>query len=219
MRRLILLLLLLVNLVYFAWARAWFAPLGFAPATDSEPRRLSNQIRPEAIRILSAEETKRVETALAVTKSSDCLQAGLFDAAQVNTLRQGLSTALAPESWSLVSSGEPGRWVVYMGPFGNNELLAKKRAELRNMHVTFGTPPSPALEPGLSLGIFESRAEAERELTRLSGRGVRTARVVQDRPEVQGFLLRLPAVDDHVRARIEENKSLLAGKPLVPCRP
>jgi hypothetical protein len=52
----------------------------------------------------------------------------------------------------------------------------------------------------------------------LSQRGVRTAQVVQEHAEVRGTLLRVPAADDALRAKLDELKPLLAGKVLSPCR-
>ena len=49
-------------------------------------------------------------------------------------------------------------------------------------------------------------------------RGVRTARVAQERPEVRGQSLKLPLVDEALRPRLEELKPLLNGKPLRSCR-
>ena len=49
-------------------------------------------------------------------------------------------------------------------------------------------------------------------------RGVHTARVVQERPEVTGHKLTLPAVNDDLRGRLDELRASLAGKTLRPCR-
>ena len=74
------------------------------------------------------------------------------------------------------------------------------------------------LEPGLSLGGFTSQAAAQQQLNALSQRGVRTAKLVQERAEVSGQVLRLPQVDDTLRPRLDELKTALSGKPLRACR-
>ena len=53
MLRLLVLLLLLANGAFFAWSNGLLAPYGLAPTSQSEPQRLAQQIRPEAIHILS----------------------------------------------------------------------------------------------------------------------------------------------------------------------
>jgi hypothetical protein len=47
---------------------------------------------------------------------------------------------------------------------------------------------------------------------------VRSARVVQERPELRGPALRLPLVDDLLRPRLGELQAALGGRPLAPCR-
>ncbi len=63
MLRLLVLLLLLGNAGYFAWSRGTLAPYGFAPAVQSEPQRLAQQLRPEALRILTPLEARQLESA------------------------------------------------------------------------------------------------------------------------------------------------------------
>ena len=53
---------------------------------------------------------------------------------------------------------------------------------------------------------------------RLAGRGVRTARVVQERRDAPTYLLRLPQADAALRQRLGELGDALAGKTLQDCR-
>ena len=217
MLRLIVLLLLLANGAYFAWAQGLLAAWGVAPAQQSEPQRLAQQIRPEALRILSADEARRVEVATSAPKSAECLQAGPFEDAQVAPLRASLG-ALPAGSWILEPTVEPARWIVYMGKYPNIEAVNKKKAELRYLGVSFQALVNPALELGLALGGYKSEDEANEQLNQVSQRGVRTARVVVERPELRGQLLRFPTIDDTLRPRIDELRTALAGKPLRACR-
>ena len=104
-----------------------------------------------------------------------------------------------------------------MGRFADQETLEKKQAELRNRKVAFDRANNPELEPGLSLGRFTSQESAERELANLSKQGVRTARVVQERPETPGYTLRLPRVTDTMKPLLGGLRAALAGKNLRPC--
>jgi len=88
---------------------------------------------------------------------------------------------------------------------------------LRERGVPFDRPSNPALEPGLSLGRFSTEEAAQRGLSNLTVKGVRTARVMQERPDTPGYTLRLPAVDDALRAQVEALRPALAGKTLRPC--
>jgi hypothetical protein len=219
MLRLALLLLLLANAAYFAWSQRLLAPWGFAPVQQSEPHRLAQQIKPQALTILPSEEAMRIEAngVGADGKPTECLQAGVFGEAQLNGLKQALESWPAG-SWNLEPAVDPARWIVYMGKYLTPENVARKKGELRQLGVSFEALSNPALEPGLSLGGFGTQAAAAQQLEALSQRGVRTAKVVQEREEVRGQLLRLPAVDDSLRPRVEGLRPVLAGKNLRPCR-
>ena len=222
MLRLLALVLLLANAGYFAWTHGLLADYGYAPAAQAEPQRLAQQLRPEAMQLLTAADARQLENAPAPTAAAqpapECLQAGLFTPEQSTALRTGLESTLPIGSWTLESGVEPGRWIVYMGKYTSEDALAKKRAELRGLGVSFEALANPALGPGLSLGHYGSQAEAERELAKAATRGVRTAKVVQERPEARGQMLRLPAADAALKAKLDALKLQLAGKPLQACQ-
>jgi len=219
MLRFIVLALVLLNGLYFAWSQGLLRAYGFAPAQQTEPQRLGQQIRPDAVRLLTAQEPSQSEaTPRATGKPTACLQAGLFDATQSAQLRRTLAVTLPAGSWSLEETLEPARWIVYMGKYANAEDLAKKRAQLASLNLKFEPLTNPALGLGLSLGGFNTQTAATAALDVFSRRGVRTARVVQEREEVSGTLLRLPAADEALRARLDELKPVMAGKAWSPCR-
>ncbi len=132
------------------------------------------------------------------------------------TLRRAV-TSLPQGSWTLERTTIAGRWMVYMGRFADTDVLAKKRAELREMNVPYDRPASASLEPGLSLGRFSTEEAAQRGLSNLTAKGVRTARVVQERTDAPGYMLRLPAADSALRAKVEALRAPMAGKALRPC--
>ena len=233
MLRLVVLLLLLANTAYFAWSQGLLAPIGLAPGVQTEPQRLGTQIQPEAIRLLTNNLTNNLATQLEnggtaaapllgnatalVAIATECLQAGLFNEQQTATLRASLESTLPPGSWQLESSVEPARWIVYMGKYNTEDALAKKRAELRQRGLTFRAVNSETLGPGLALASFTNQADAEKELARVATRGVRTARVAQERAEARGQILKLPAADAGLRKQLDSLTPQLEGKALRPC--
>ncbi|MHB8950430.1 MAG: SPOR domain-containing protein [Rhodoferax sp.] len=222
MLRFFVLTLLLLNGLYFAWSHGLLQAYGFAPATQAEPERLAQQIKPEALRLLSGQEQRQVEVPTPPTArvpvARACWQAGVFDAAQATQLREALVAAALPaDAWSLEPVLQPGRWIVYMGKFANGEALAKKSSELAALKLKVEPLSDPALRPGLSLGAYETPAAANAALAALARRGVRTARVLPVRAEVRGVLLRLPAADEALRAKVAVLPPLLADKALSPC--
>jgi hypothetical protein len=223
MLRLIVLLLVLTNAGYYAWSHGLLAAYGFAPTSQSEPQRLAQQINPEAIRILSPAEALLFEnpqppaSAALVSNAAGCLQVGLFNEEQTVVLRERLVSLLPAGSWVLESAASPARWLVYMGKFSSAEAVDKKKAELRGLKVTFDTPNNTALEPGLSLGSFKTQAEADAELARIAQKGVKTARVIQERAEQRGQKLKLPTVNAALRTQLDAIKPQLAGKTFQAC--
>ncbi len=248
MLRAAVLVLLLANAGYYAWAQGLLRDWGLAPAEQSEPQRLEQQIQPENLRIgrpvsgdaasapsspppaaPSSAATPASEAShpappptsagpaqAAAADSTACLQAGPFDARQTEALRTA-AAALPANSWSLEPVSVASRWMVYMGRFADEDALEKKRAELRARKVAYDRP-GPALEPGLSLGRFSTEEAAERALAALGTQGVRTARVVQERSDATGHVLRLPAATPALRAQAEAQlRTALAGRPLRNC--
>jgi hypothetical protein len=218
MLRLFVLVLLLANGLFFAWSNGLLRAYGFAPVAVSEPHRLAQQIRPESIQLLNATEIKQVEAQVqADLAPKECLRVGPFDDVQTASLREALERTFPAGAWQLEVSKEPARWVVYMGAYATVELQAKKRAELNGLGIKSEAVNTPALGLGLSLGGFETEAAAKAELARLAPKGIRTAKVAQEREEGELSVLKLPAVTELLRAKLTELKPVLAGKPLERC--
>ena len=232
MLRLAVTVLLLANAGYYAWTQGLLRDWGLAPEEQAEPQRMNQQIRPETLQILRLNPGKPASSAPAPAPAApaadtmasappadppaECLQAGVFEERQADSLRALATSSLPRGSWVLEPTPVPGRWMVYMGRFDDLETLEKKRAELRARKVDHDRAGG-TLEYGLSLGRFATKDAAERELGNLANKGVRTARVVQERAETSGFTLRLPAVTDALRPQLDALRPAMAGKTLRAC--
>jgi len=222
--RALALALLLANAAYLAWGQGWLAAYGLVPARQSEPERLARQIHPEMLQL--ATEAARPAARPAPSASlapprlengPQCLQVGVFTEQQAQALRTRLQASLPAGSWAFEPSGEAAHWIIYMGKYVSKEAMNRKRAKLRQLGLAFEPPISPALHPGLSLGSFGSQAEAEQALAEMNQRGLRSARVMLERPELPGLWLRLPAADAALRSRLDRLKPQLAGKAVQGC--
>lgn len=145
-----------------------------------------------------------------------CWAATGFTPAQADALRSALAASGVPRgSWQLTEVKLGGRWVVYMGRY-NAEQLERKKTELREIGVAFRELSGP-LSPGLALGTYSSEAAAEQALQDVGKKGVRTARVAQEREETSAWNLRLPEITDAQRASVTGLGAALAGKRLQRC--
>lgn len=218
MVRAAVLALVLCNGLYWAWSQGLLRDIGLAPAEQNESQRVARQIEPQAVRILAPDSFRQMEAqAKADTGPRLCLHAGPLDAAQSASVRSLLESSWPAGSWELQTLTVPQRWIIYMGKYENNELLAKKRSEIAAMNLRLEPLNKPALEPGLSLGGFPTQAQAEEGLAQLNKRGIRTARVVQELEGGVAFELRLPAVNDALKVKLADVRALLPGKVLTPC--
>ena len=223
MLRLIVLALILANAGYYAWSQGLLAAYGYAPATQAEPQRLTQQIKPEALRILNPQQVSQLAAAAPPVQgamnatATECLQVGIFNEEQTMVLREKLVSSLPPNSWVIESALVPARWLVYMGKYNSDEAVVKKKSELRGLGVSFEALNNPTLEPGLSLGNFKTQGEAQAELERIAKKGVKTAKVIQERAEQRGQMLKLPTVNAALRSQLDAIKPQLAGKAFQTC--
>ena len=226
MLRAAVLALLLANGVFWAWSHGALSGLGLGPARPDEPERLAQQVLAQALRLAPApgdaapapaRTASAPDTApeAAASNTGICLQAGPFDERQAGVLRSA-AQALPAGRWRLDGTALPGRWMVYIGKLADADAVRAKRAELRELGVDTDRPGA-ALEPGLSLGRFANEESAERALSDLNRKGVRTARVVQERRDEPGFRLRLPHADDALRQQARGLRGALAGRELRDC--
>ena len=126
MLRLLVLLLAVANGGFFAWSAGLLAPYGFAPAVQSEPQRLSQQIRPEAMRILLAPQGRRpVSTA----PGSATVPSTMASADATQTVIPAPSSALVLASTQALAAPAP---CLQAGLF-NEEQTAVLRAQLQSL--------------------------------------------------------------------------------------
>lgn len=227
MLRLIALVLVLLNLGYYAWGQGWLMAYGWGPTQQREPHRLTQQIRPEALIVLADKASApqaaastpdtAPELAQAAPAATSCWQVADLDLAQADTLRPLLTAKLSPGAWVLDESRLPARWMVYMGPYSQATDLAKKREQLTELKVKFFAVTNTPQSPGFSLGVFFSEDAAQTGLQDLVKRGVRSARVLQERPASGSYQLRLPNIGAADQAVLDSIKAALPGKPLALC--
>ncbi|MCX7898298.1 MAG: hypothetical protein N2441_10560 [Rhodocyclaceae bacterium] len=160
--RLFALVLVLVNLLLFAWGQGYF---GLAEG-GREPARLDRQIAPERIRLVDPASLE--ETCLRVIAPADV----------VERLRKE-----APAEWRLSpvqALSETAHWVIV--PHLPNALAAERKKteylRLGAKEVEIVTPPSEHGPYALSLGIFRAQSGAQALVEELTKKGARTLTII-----------------------------------------
>ena len=178
--RIFFFLLILANLLFFAWTRDY---LGLSP--DAEAFRMHQQLRADQVRIVSNDEpppevTRAAkELKAAETPPEVCLS--LFDIPQVEA--EALEKLLAEKlpSFRMAQEKRPGNasfWI-HIPPLKNKREAENKVAELKKFGVKeyFIVQESGPNNLAISLGVFSTREAATAALEALRGKGVRSARV------------------------------------------
>ncbi len=213
------LMLLLANLVFFAWTQGWIDDFVGTPARgDREPERLNQQVQPELVRILPSLAARGGATQPAPAAALACLEAGPFSGAEAAAAEATVQSALPEGAWASLKSTRPGLWMVYMGKFKGREDLARKQTELRVLRIEYDELRAPPeLSPGLSLGRFEDHANAVNALEQFAGRGIRSAKVVEVRAPVSSVMLRVDKASPALAAQVATLSAAALGKGFSPC--
>jgi hypothetical protein len=127
-----------------------------------------------------------------------CLETQALNDAEFAALKTALTKAgLADDAIGERRQSKGGAWIVYLGRFNDQDAWQQKAAELRKLDVKFDRVNAPiALAPGLSLGQFDSQADAAKQLGEVEKHGVHGARVA---------VLEAPIVVRHLQVHASDN--------------
>lgn len=147
-----------------------------------------------------------------------CVEAGPFNSEDATAVDKTLRPLLQAGSWTRQSIAIGGQWMVYMGPYNDEELYDRKVTELKRIKgLNFDEVRSGTYARGMSLGRFASEADADTRLGSLKQRGIRTARVVTIRPAGQVHYLRVAQANESMQVTLSGLK-LPQGKSFTACR-
>lgn len=232
MLRTLVVILMLANVVFYAWSQGYIdIAKQFTPSFQRETYRLAEQIEPERIVIENAKKdvitTPSVLPVTNAVKTDDakpkiCLNSSILNDRQRQEIQQVLEAKLSSLRWHFEPTAIPARWIIYMGKYANDEQRNLKKIQLERIRVRYESLSEKNLEPGLSLGSYDSQTAAEQAMQQLVKQGVRTARVLQETPEQKGHTLVFPALDDTNRDKLNAAYATLTTqpgiKPLQTCK-
>lgn len=227
MLRTLALVLLLANALLLVALAGVFDGAG-GGSSEREPERLQRQHQPGLVRVLDPQAASAAlaaastATAQAAAASSAaalaCLEAGPFSAADATAAERTLREAgLAPGSWQAQRQDDGGAFMIYMGRYADRETLQRKLAELKRRKLDGEDLRGvPELQPGISLGRHDNLDSANAAMAKMAQNGLRTARVITLRQAQSQTLLRVPAADATLRARLA-GLQLPSGPGFLPC--
>jgi hypothetical protein len=221
MLRWLVVALLVLNGLFFAWTLGWLDGVVGVPADgDREPERLARQFQAERIRIVTAQgDVLAAPSAPTPTPAGlVCLETGPYSPDDLVTAQAALATVLPPQRWTVQPIERPGAWLVYLGRYANRESMVKRQQDLRQSGIAAQEVlDAPELALGLSLGRFNSRAEAETAQQQLTREGVRASRVVAVAPAVTEQLLRIDRADVLLVSQLLALSSDAVPRGFTPC--
>lgn len=172
------------------------APAASAPvsAPASAPASaVAETAPPMAAAASTPASTPSSATAPSTVTVATCLQAGPLTPAELAATDRSLRALQMPAlRWVPVRTEKGGLFIVYMGRYADRDSLQRKQEELRRLGVPFAAvADAPTLMPGLELGRYRDRTEANAALAQAAQRGVKSARVA---------MLVAPELLTHLRA-------------------
>jgi len=209
--RVLVLVLLAVNALFFAWSRGWLDTVTGLPAEGArEPQRLAAQQHPERIQPLAA-------SAVAALAQRSCLELGPLEGdAALAAAQAALKTAGAEAQ--VHSSELPGVWAVATIRLADPEFRARKEATYKQMRLPFEPLEGlPAEQPAFVLSRHASPAEATAAAAALDRRGLKGLRILALKAPVHRHSLVIAQADGLLVARLKASKDAALGAGFKAC--
>jgi hypothetical protein len=221
--KLAFLLLVLANLLLFAWQQGAFGRLAEA---GREPERVSRQIEPERFRVLTEADVRELReratqgsAPLDLDTAQACVEFGDFpaaDAARVEKLLAGLSSGAKIESRPVEA---PGWYMVYLPPHRSWAEAERRAEELRKLGVRdlMVMSENAPLKFAISLGSFRDPEAAKSHVAALEKLGVKGVRMSDRSSTVVLKRFQLRELDAAASRQLATLRSEFPAQTLRPC--
>ena len=216
MLRALVVLLLLANALFFAWARGWLGPQ--PRHAEREPGRLAAQVRPESLKLLPpVAATAAVQAARAAAVV--CLETAPLADNDMAVAEAVLLNAKLPDgSWARADATPTAQWLVYAGRYPDQPLRSAREDDLRKLKLAYEliTAP-PDLAPGFVLSRHATRDEAQAWLDARTTDALRGVRLVPLPGGAVRSRLRAARVDGDTAERLKALPGDLLAGGFKPC--
>ena len=224
--RIVFFLLLLANLGFFSWA--YFG----AGRTADEPQLMDQQLNPQEIRLLGADQIAKLAAERAKQTAERpkapsrapvvaCMELGAFSLGDVPRVQRALEPLALGSRLTQRRADEVASYWVFIPPLRNRQAANLKAAELKKLGVEdfFIVQEDPKLRFAISLGVFKTEEAARSRLAELRTKGVRTARVGPKETSVQKVYFAVREVPDALVTKLNDLRQGFAGTELRDCTP
>lgn len=172
----IVFLLILGNLLFFAWSQGY---LGLSESPDAQ--RMQQQLQADRLRIVARGEPPPESKPASPPKKEEpvCLQWPKLALADAERLERFLAEKYP--AFKTTRSAHPGNtsYWVFIPPLANRQEAERKALELKRLNVPefFVVQDAGANRLAISLGIFSSEEAAQARLDILRAKNVKSARI------------------------------------------
>jgi hypothetical protein len=221
--KLAFLLLVLANLLLFAWQQGAFGRLAEA---GREPERVARQIEPERFRVLTEADVRELRERatqgsgpLDLDIAQACVEFGDFpaaDAARVEKLLAALSSGVKIEPRTVEA---PGWYMVYLPPHKSWAEAERRAEELRKLGVKdlLVMSENAPLKFAISLGSFRDPEAAKSHVAALEKLGVKGVRMSDRSSTVVLKRFQLRELDAAASRQLATLRSEFPAQTLRPC--
>ena len=219
--RTLFLVLLLANVVFFAWAR-YVSP----PEASADPAPLSRQIEPDKLKVVAPADlpapvsVRPAAGAMAGPVTAKCVEWGSFTLTDAPRAEKALEPlALGPRIGQRRTEEQAGWWV-FIPPQNNGRSGALRKAtELKSLGINdyFIVQEDGPHRWAVSLGVFRTEEGAQARLGALRTQGVRSAQVGAREAMVPKVWLQVKGVDAPLEAKLRDVAREIEGSELRPC--
>jgi hypothetical protein len=210
--RTIFFLLVLGNLLLFAWGQGYFGTTGGA----GEPERLSAQINPDKLRIAGKGEAPAMP---AEPPREECRALAGLEREAAGKLVELLSGRDAQLKIVQRAAEEAKSWWVHIPPSPNGDQADKKAAELSKLGVKdfYVVREDGPNQYAVSLGLFKSEDAAKAYLDALAKKNVKSARVTAREAADEKAVVEVRGAADRLARALADLPAELNAPPAMEC--
>ncbi len=211
--KLLLVLLVAANVAFFAYSR-------YASQASGEGYLLTQQLNPEAIRVLTPEQVASLGGAKRdASKLRPCVEWGVFSDAEVARAQSALDPLALGAALSQRRLEDKAAYWVFIPSQGSRQAANQKVAELKKLGVEdyFVLQDDPKYRFAISLGVFKTEEAARARLEQLRARGVRTAQFAARDLSTQKISFLIRNVSEALSAKLDEIRRSFPGTEVREC--